>query len=152
RRVRHVTTRHYFALEGETIRSVDQKQMERAWRGEEPWPDDGDVRILTVLHDQPDNIVGCFFALVSVASGKFGRQSIGEAYDAAIEQGKLPNGRKDGMLPAYARQVAGWPVDWRLQVATTLGIDATLVRDMGVGGPLLGSVMQQVSITESARK
>ena len=57
RQVRHVTTRHYFVLDGDTVRSVDQKQMEAAWRGEEPWHNDGEVRILTVLNLKPDNIV-----------------------------------------------------------------------------------------------
>jgi hypothetical protein len=149
---RRVTTRHYFVLENGMMRGVDCEQMEKSWLGEAPWPNDGDVRILTVLHKKPENIVGCFFVLVSVVNGKFDRESIEEANNAEEQQAQQPPSRAKQYLPGFLRQKADWPADWKQQVATALGIDADLVRDAGVGGPLLRAITRQRSIAESARK
>jgi hypothetical protein len=148
----HVTSRHYFILDNGTMRNVDRDLIENAWQGKLPWPQsDGDVRILSAVFDETENIVGCYFLLVSIVAGRVDSESVEKANDASLKQALETAHGTGRLLPGYVRQTSGWPSDWHAQVARVLGVKVDRLYDIGIGGPMLLSFTAHVSFTQAAR-
>lgn len=129
------------------LRKIDTGLIEAAFAGAEQVPniDCGYLHLLSVVHDEADTFVGCYFLIVGVLGAYVADDSLGEAAYFCYLQG-LHSTR----MPEYEWYYDGIPDDWKAQIAKTIRVDESRIHDMGVGGPVLLSYMSRLPLAVAA--
>jgi hypothetical protein len=88
---------------------------------------DGEVPLLTVVHNDDWELAQCWFTRLILREGGFTRESLRDDAMAHIQHWLQPD-----MPPPDA----GWPLDWRQQIGEIMDVDDFSFNVMGTGGPL----------------
>lgn len=133
------------------LRKVSQAALEGLWSRNRSSNDLGctlgkDMRIVTVLCDEALLPKACYLLRVTLDGGAVCEQSRLQACEAVLE-----NLADEPQHPEAVYQLAGWPYDWRRQLAIAMDVPIADLPPIGIGGPLLISSLLNLSVRSSLR-
>lgn len=125
--------------------------VEGMWTGQRSssqwrFPLHHDLRIVTVVCDNdltPQTV--CFLRL-GITEGQ-----VTEAARQLAYQSIASNCKKEYDCPSLSYQLAGWPKDWKTQLAVAMDVPVQHLQRVAIGGPLPVSDLLGVSVNESLR-
>lgn len=142
----------YFVVDRDVqLRKVSQAAMEGTWSRNRSVRDLGcrvgqHLRIVTVLCDERLLPKACYLLRVAVREGVITEESRLQACEAILE-----NLSDEKHHPEATFQMAGWPHDWRRQLAVVMDVPLAMLPAIGIGGPLLISSLLNLSVKASLR-
>ncbi|MBX3414747.1 MAG: hypothetical protein KF708_18815 [Pirellulales bacterium] len=133
------------------LRRVSQAALEGLWTGERDTAaldcDLGrDLRLVTLLCDDELRPHACYLLRAALAAGQVTNESKLQACEAILE-----NLADEPSRAEIAHQLAGWPRDWRRQLAVAADVVPSELPAVGIGGPLLISSLLDLSVKSSLR-
>lgn len=142
----HKATMRFVTTDGATVTELDAARVIGALYGNGKLDlVDGEVPLLTVVHDDDWEVGSCWFMRLIVREGKFTLESLRDATLANIQHWA------GGSQPDVPPPDAGWPPDWRQQIGEIMGVSEFSFNEMGTGGPLAVALWNGLEVDDVAQ-